>query len=77
VSATDEHRRAVRRLCKNGNSITVSVPPEFMRAMNVLPGSQLELVFDREWEGFFVRVYHEPPIAPTPADLSRESGDDA
>ena len=61
-AGTSESRRAIRRLCRNGNSTTVGVPPEFLNRMHVLPGDFVELIYDDEWEGFFVRRHVRPPI---------------
>lgn len=69
----DDRRRAVRLLCRNGNSTTISVPPEFMAAMGIFPGDRVELVFDREWGGFLVRTYFEPVDAPAAAASEREA----
>lgn len=61
-AGSGESRRAIRRLCRNGNSTTIGVPPEFLNKMHTLPGEFVELIYDEEWEGFFVRPYQRPPI---------------
>lgn len=70
---SDDHRLAVRKLARNGNSLTVSLPPEFVSAMYVLPGDDLELVYDHEWQGVFIRALRprtfRPATRPREADL--------
>lgn len=70
---SDDHRRAIRKLSRNGNSLTVAVPPEFVSAMFVLPGDDLELVYDAEWEGVFIHALR--PRTFRPIGVERRSGD--
>jgi antitoxin component of MazEF toxin-antitoxin module len=54
--AIDPNRRiATRTLSRQGNSICVPVPRPFMHAMNVVAGDMVEMIFDFEFDGFFVR----------------------
>lgn len=62
-------RHATRTLSKQGNSICIPVPQPFMRAMNVFPGDRLELIYDFELCGFFVRATERQ--APRPIDDAR------
>lgn len=69
----DSHRFAVRTASKQGNSICIPIPPAFMRAMNLFPSDKVELIFDREWGGFFVRLLKPRefrPPTPPPARTS-------
>lgn len=61
---SDDHRRALRKLTRNGNSLTVSIPPEFLSAMHLLPGDDLELVYDHEWAGVFIHALRPRTFRP-------------
>lgn len=61
---SDDHRRCVRRLSKNGNSLTVTLPPEYVLSMYLLPGDELELVYDSEWGGVFIHALRPRTFRP-------------
>lgn len=61
---SDDHRRCVRRLSKNGNSLTVTLPPEYVSSMYLLPGDELELVYDAEWQGVFIHALRPRTFRP-------------
>lgn len=65
VSATN--RTATRKLTKQGNSICLAVPMPFLHAMGVFPGEFLELIYDAEWDGFFVRALRSRNRRPEPS----------
>lgn len=70
--AIDVNRRhATRTLSKQGNSIGLSIPQPFMRAMNVYPGDTLELIFDFELRGFFVRATRRDELRPDETERLR------
>lgn len=51
----DLHRRARRKISKQGNSSMIAIPPEFMEWMHVYTGDDVEMIYDDEYRGFFVR----------------------
>ena len=54
-SVRDDRRLVHRRLTRNGNSLTIAVPPEFLRALSMLAGDEVEEILDPSVGGFFVR----------------------
>jgi len=64
-----ELRRTRRKLVRNGNSLTVAVPPEFLSWMRLLPGDLLEMTYDPEWDGFFVRAARPHVFRPAPSPV--------
>lgn len=53
-------RTARRRITKNGNSITISIPVVFRSRLNILPSTDVLLTLYEEEGGFFVK-----PILPS------------
>lgn len=66
-------RRAVRKLTKNGNSITVSIPVEFMHALNLLPGDEVVEIYDPVFEGFVVRPVRPRRVPSSPSAAQEPS----
>lgn len=60
AQAFKRRRTARRRITKNGNSITISIPIEFRSRLNILPSTDVLLTLYEEEGGFFVR-----PILPS------------
>ena len=63
-TVTESNRTATRKLMKQGNAICVAVPVPFLHAMGIFGGEYVELIFDAEWDGFFVRALRSRPWRP-------------
>jgi antitoxin component of MazEF toxin-antitoxin module len=57
----------VRKITKNGNSLTIVIPTEFLHALNLLPGDDVVEIYDPAWEGFVVRAARPRPLQAMPA----------
>lgn len=68
-----DRRRAVRRLSRNGNSTTITVPPEFLHSMGRLPGELVELVSIAGGRAFVVRPYHTARASTSSSASTSES----
>ena len=65
TSPSVQHR-ARRKVSRQGNSLTVSIPPAFLKTLHLLPGDELELILDHEWGGWFVRPVSLRVFRPAP-----------
>lgn len=57
-----------RKVCVNGNSTTVSLPPFILRNLNLLPGDWLALALDADGGGFVARVLRRDRSPDVPSD---------
>jgi len=65
TSVRTTNRLAVRKLIRNGSSLACTIPPEWLDAMHLLPGDAMELIYDHEWNGVFVRALHPRTFRPS------------
>lgn len=72
-SVRDDRRSCHRRVTRNGNSLTIAIPPEFLRALSLLAGDEIEEILDPSVGGIFVRPVHARPIGPRPLPLEPEA----
>ena len=71
----DDRRLVHRRVTRNGNSLTIAIPPEFLRALSLLAGDEIEEILDPSVGGIFVRPVHARPLRPGVVEQMTNSGE--